>query len=143
MVKSMKPGSVIVDLAVETGGNCELSEPGKVVAKHGVKIIGHFNVPSRLAADSSRLYARNILNFLQLIIDKESGSLVIDTDDEIIAGTLVARDGQVVHPALKPAAPKPAEAGPEQGEPEQGEPEESEDEAAAEGVAEEGERHGE
>ena len=143
MVKSMKPGSVIVDLAVETGGNCELSVPGKVTATHGVKIVAHFNVPSRLAADTSQLYARNVLNFLQLMIDKESGSLVIDTDDEIIAGTLVARDGQVVHPALKPAEPEPAEPGPEQGEAEQGEAEDSEEEAVAEGTAEEGERHGE
>jgi NAD(P) transhydrogenase subunit alpha len=147
MVKSMKPGSVIVDLAVETGGNCELSEPGKVVTKHGVKIVGHFNVPSRLAADASQLYARNVLNFLQLLIDKESGSLVIDTDDEIIAGTLVARDGQVVHPALKPAEPEPAEpeptaAGPEQGEAEES-GEENDEETVAEGAAEEGERHGE
>jgi NAD(P) transhydrogenase subunit alpha len=147
MVKSMKPGSVIVDLAVETGGNCELSEPGKVVTKHGVKIVGHFNVPSRLAADASQLYARNVLNFLQLLIDKESGSLVIDTDDEIIAGTLVARDGQVVHPALKPAEPEPAEpeptaAGPEQGEAEES-GEENDEETVAEGAAEAGERHGE
>ncbi len=143
MVKSMKPGSVIVDLAVETGGNCELSVPGKVVAKHGVKIVGHFNVPSRLAADTSQLYARNVLNFLQLMVDKESGSLVIDTDDEIIAGTLVARDGQVVHPALKPAEPEPAEPEPAEPEPKRGEAEESEEEAVAESAAEEGERHGE
>ena len=106
MVKSMKPGSVIVDLAVETGGNCELTQAGKVVAKGGVKIVGHLNVASRLAADTSQLYARNVLNFLELLIDKETKELVIDMDDEIIAGTLVTRDGAVVHPALAPAEPK-------------------------------------
>ncbi len=105
MVKSMKPGSVIVDLAVETGGNCELTQAGKVVAKHGVTIVGHYNVPSRLAADTSLLYARNVLNFLALLIDKETKALVIDLDDEIIKGTLVTRDGAVVHPALAPAKP--------------------------------------
>jgi proton-translocating NAD(P)+ transhydrogenase subunit alpha len=108
MVKSMKPGSVIVDLAVETGGNCELSQAGKVVTKHGVKIVGHYNVPSRLAADTSQLYARNVLNFLALLIDKETKALAIDLDDEIIKGTLVTRDGAVVHAALAPAASQPA-----------------------------------
>ncbi len=100
MVKSMKPGSVIVDLAVETGGNCALSEPGKVVAKHGVKILGHLNVPGRLAVDASQLYARNLFNFLQLIIDQESHELAIDWEDEIIKGTCVTREGKIVHPAL-------------------------------------------
>ncbi len=104
MVKSMKPGSVIVDLAVETGGNCALSEPGKVVAKHGVKIVGHLNVPSRLAVDASQLYARNLFNFLQLIIDQESHELAIDWEDEIIKGTCVTRDGKIVHPALSGAS---------------------------------------
>lgn len=108
MVKSMKPGSVIVDLAAETGGNCELTQAGKVVTKHGVKIVGHYNVPSRLAADTSQLYARNVLNFLALLIDKETKALVIDLDDEIIKGTLVTRDGAVVHAALAPAASQPA-----------------------------------
>ncbi len=106
MVKSMKPGSVIVDLAIETGGNCELTQAGKVVTKHGVKIVGHHNVPSRLAADTSQLYARNVLNFLALLIDKETKELAIDLDDEIITGTLVTRDGAVVHPALALAKPK-------------------------------------
>lgn len=100
MVKSMKPGSVIVDLAVEQGGNCALSQPGKVITKHGVKILGHLNVPSRLAADASALYARNLFNFLQLMIDKESKSLKIDWEDEIIKSTCVTRDGKVTHPAL-------------------------------------------
>ena len=112
MVKSMKPGSVIVDLAVETGGNCELTQPGKIATKSGVKIVGHYNVPSRLAADTSQLFARNVLNFLELLIDKESKELTIDLDDEIVAGTLVTRDGQVVHPALAPAEPPPPEPAP-------------------------------
>jgi len=100
MVKSMKPGSVIVDLAVEAGGNCALSQPGKVVVKHGVHIVGHLNVPGRLATDASALYARNLFNLLQLIIDSDSKALNIDWDDEIIKGICVTRDGAVVHPAL-------------------------------------------
>lgn len=100
MVKTMKPGSVIVDLAVEQGGNCPLAEPGKVVAKHGVKIVGHLNLPSRLAADASSLYARNLLAFVTLMIDKETKGLKIDWEDEIIKGTGLTRDGKVVHPAL-------------------------------------------
>jgi NAD(P) transhydrogenase subunit alpha len=100
MVKSMKPGSVIVDLAVEQGGNCALSEPGKVVDKHGVRIVGHLNVPSRLAIDASTLYARNLLAFLTPLIDKEAGVLKIDWEDEIVKGTALTRDGKVVHPAF-------------------------------------------
>ena len=100
MVKSMKPGSVIVDLAVEAGGNCELSRPGKVVTKHGVRIVGHLNVPGRLARDASALYARNIFNLVQLIIDQETKDLKIDWDDEIIQGICLTRGGAVVHPAL-------------------------------------------
>jgi len=100
MVRSMKPGSVIVDLAVEQGGNCPLSEAGKVVVKHGVKLVGHLNVPSRTAVDSSALYARNLLQFVTLLIDKESKSIKVNWDDEIIKGTALTRDGQVVHPSL-------------------------------------------
>ncbi len=100
MVASMKPGSVIVDLAVEQGGNCPLSEPGKVVVKHGVKLVGHLNMPSRIAVDASALYARNLLSFLTPLIDKESKALKINWDDEIIKGTALTRDGQVVHPAF-------------------------------------------
>ena len=113
MVKTMKPGAVIVDLAVETGGNCELSQPGKVVTKHGVRIVGHINVPGRLAEDASALYARNVLNLLQLVIDKETKALKIDWDDEIIKGLCVTRDGAIVHPALqdKPAPAAKAAAG--------------------------------
>ena len=100
MVKSMRPGSVINDLAVEAGGNCALSEPGQVVVRHGVTIIGHSNVPSRVAEDASLLYARNLLNFLTPLIDGESGALNIDWDDEIIRGAGLTRDGAVVHPQL-------------------------------------------
>ncbi len=110
MVKSMKTGSVIVDLAVETGGNCELTEAGKVVVKHGVKIVGHLNVPGRLAADASMLYANNLFNFVSLLYDKESKELAIDWEDEIVQGTLVTRDGAVVHPDLKPSGVAPAPA---------------------------------
>ncbi len=98
MVKSMKPGSVIVDLAVEQGGNCPLSELGQVVVKHGVKLLGHANVPSRLAADTSALYARNLLNFVTLLIDKTTGELKIDWEDEIVKGVALTRDGQIIHP---------------------------------------------
>jgi len=100
MVRSMKPGSVIVDLAVEQGGNCALSEPGHVVVKHGVKIVGHLNTPSRTAVDSSALYARNLVNFLTPLVDKETKALKIDWEDEIVKGTALTRDGKIVHPAL-------------------------------------------
>ena len=96
MVKSMKPGSVIVDMAVEQGGNCPLSELDRVVTKHGVKLIGLANLPSFVAADSSALYARNVLNFLALLVDPKSGELKIDRDDEIIKGALIATGGEVV-----------------------------------------------
>jgi len=99
MVKSMKPGSVIVDLAVEMGGNCELSEPGKVVEAHGVKIVGHRNVPSRLAADASALYARNLVHFITPMV--KEGALAFDFEDEIIRESLVTKDGAVVNERLK------------------------------------------
>jgi NAD(P) transhydrogenase subunit alpha len=102
MVKTMKPGSVIIDLAVEAGGNCPLSELGKVVVKHGVKLVGHANVPSRIAVDASALYAKNLLNFLGLIVDKKENRLKVDTGDEIIKGTLLTQDGRIVHPAFAP-----------------------------------------
>jgi NAD(P) transhydrogenase subunit alpha len=101
VVKGMKPGSVIVDLAVEAGGNCELSVLDEVVTKHGVKIVGHGNVPSRLAEDASALYARNLLNFITLLVNSETKSLAIDWDDEIVKGTLVSRDGKLVNPLLE------------------------------------------
>lgn len=100
MVKTMKPGSVIVDLAVEAGGNCPLSEAGKVVTKHGVILVGHGNWPSRVAATSSALFARNLYNFVELLIDKESGKLNAKVDDAVVKGTMAAIDGKLVHPAL-------------------------------------------
>lgn len=95
MVKTMKPGSVIVDLAVEQGGNCPLSEPGKVVVKHGVTIIGHLDVASRIADDASLLYAKNLLNFVTPMVDKESKSLKINEEDEIIAASMITKDGKI------------------------------------------------
>ncbi|MDX9859533.1 MAG: Re/Si-specific NAD(P)(+) transhydrogenase subunit alpha [Rhodospirillales bacterium] len=100
MVKTMLPGSVIIDLAVEAGGNCPLSQPGKVVVKHGVKIVGHTNVPGRLATDASTLFAKNILNFITPHIKKETQAIEFDWDDETVKGTLVTRDGKVVNPLL-------------------------------------------
>ncbi len=102
MVQSMKPGSVIVDLAVEQGGNCPIAELGQVVVKHGVKIVGHANVPSRIAVDTTSLYAKNLLNFIQLLIDKETKALKINWEDEIVQGVALTRDGQVIHPNFKP-----------------------------------------
>lgn len=110
MVKDMKPGSVIVDLASETGGNCELTQHGKNVVKHGVKILAYPNVPSRLAQDASALYAKNLLNLLTALIDTEAGALKLDFEDEIVRGTVVAHEGKVVHPALGGKAPEPAPA---------------------------------
>src|SRR5216684_2103497 len=100
MVKTMKPGSVIVDMAVEQGGNCPLSEYGKIVEKYGVKIIGPANLPGELATDSSALFARNLLNFITPMVDKETKTLKIDIGDEVVKGTLVTQNGQIVHPAL-------------------------------------------
>jgi len=103
MVAVMRPGSVIVDLAVEQGGNVEGSELGKTVSSaNGVRIVGHANVPSRIAVDASQLYAKNLLAFLALLIDKDK-ALKIDTADEIVKATLLTRDGKVVHPQLAPA----------------------------------------
>lgn len=94
-VRAMKPGSVIVDMAVEAGGNCPLSELDKTVVKHGVHLIGIANIPGLVAADSSTLYARNLMNFLNLMLDPGSGELKIDRGDEIIAGTLVCMNGEI------------------------------------------------
>ncbi len=94
MVRSMRPGSVIVDLAVERGGNCELSRPGEtVISENGVKIIGNLNVAGRVAATASFLYAKNLVAFLQPLIDPASHELAINWDDEIIKATLLTRDG--------------------------------------------------
>jgi NAD(P) transhydrogenase subunit alpha len=100
MVKTMKPGAVIVDLAVEAGGNCPLSKPDEIVEVNGVKIVGFTNLPSRIPEDASALYARNLLAFVTPLIDKTTKALKIDTADEIVAGSLVVHDGQIVHPAL-------------------------------------------
>jgi len=94
-VKGMKPGSVIVDMAVEAGGNCPLSELDKTVVKHGVHLVGIANIPGLVAADSSTLYSRNLLNFFSLIVDEE-GKLNLNREDEIIAGTMVCTDGSVI-----------------------------------------------
>ncbi len=98
MAESMKAGSVIIDLAVESGGNCELSKPGEVIVHKGVTIVGHRNVPSRLATDASALYARNLLNLIGLMIDKESKVLAVNWDDEIIKGIALTKDGAIIHP---------------------------------------------
>ena len=105
MVQSMRPGSVIVDLAVERGGNCELSQAGKVhVTDNGVKIIGYLNLPGRLAASASSLYARNLLAFVETMIDKETKQLNIKWDDELVQATLLTREGAIVHQSLLPKA---------------------------------------
>ena len=111
MVATMKPGAVIVDLAVEAGGNCPLSKLDQVVkTKYGVTIIGHGNVAGRLAEDASALFAKNLLNFITPLVDPETKTLAIDWEDEIVKGTLVTRDGKVVHPMLikKKPGKKPA-----------------------------------
>jgi NAD(P) transhydrogenase subunit alpha len=102
-VEKMKPGSVIVDLAGEAGGNCELSEPGETVIKHGVKITAPLNVPSTMAEHASQLYAKNIESLLELMISDE-GALKLDFDDEIIAGACITRGGDIVHEGAKAAA---------------------------------------
>jgi H+-translocating NAD(P) transhydrogenase subunit alpha len=106
MVASMRPGSVIVDLAVERGGNVEGAKAGDVVEIGGVKIVGHLNVPGRLAASASALYAKNLLTFLETLIDKKTKELAVNWDDEIVKGTVLTRGGAVVHPqfASKSAA---------------------------------------
>jgi NAD(P) transhydrogenase subunit alpha len=101
MVQTMKPGSVIVDLAAEQGGNCPLTKPNEVVEVHGVTLMGYTNLPGRLAVDSSSLYARNLFNFVSLIVDKKTGALALNWDDEIVKGAGLTRDGQIVHPSLK------------------------------------------
>lgn len=100
MIKTMKPGAVLVDLAVESGGNVEGSEVAKTVEVDGVKIVGHANMPSRLAPATSSLYARNLFNFLDLLVDKDDKKLVIDEEDDLIKGAMITKDGEVVHPNL-------------------------------------------
>jgi NAD(P) transhydrogenase subunit alpha len=103
MVASMKPGSVLIDLAVERGGNVEGAKPGEiVVTEKGVKIVGHLNVPGRLAATASSLYARNLYAFVETLIDKEAKTLAVKWDDELVKATNLTRDGQVSHPSFQP-----------------------------------------
>jgi NAD(P) transhydrogenase subunit alpha len=104
MVEAMKPGSVVVDLAVERGGNCELSVPGEVVEHNGVKIVGHLNVPGRLPATASSLYARNLYAFVETLVDKSAQALAVKWDDELVQATCLTRDGRIIHPAFQPAA---------------------------------------
>ncbi|NWG70201.1 MAG: Re/Si-specific NAD(P)(+) transhydrogenase subunit alpha [Parvularculaceae bacterium] len=108
MVRSMKPGSIIVDLAVEQGGNVALSQAGEAVDAGGVVILGFVNVPGRLAADASNLYARNVLNFVSAFWNKDQRALAIDWNDDIIKGVGLTRDGRIVHPGFggAPAAPE-------------------------------------
>jgi H+-translocating NAD(P) transhydrogenase subunit alpha len=101
-VEGMKPGSVIVDLAGESGGNCELTEPGKTVVRHDVKITSPLNLPASMAEHSSQLFARNVLALLDLLVG-EDGALHLDFDDEIVSGACVVREGEIVNPAAKAA----------------------------------------
>ncbi len=100
MVKTMRPGSVIVDLAAEQGGNCPLTQAGRVTEAHGVTLMGYTNLPGRLAVDASNLYSRNLFNFISLFVDKKTGTARINWDDEIIKGANLTRDGAVTHPSL-------------------------------------------
>ena len=102
MVKSMKAGSVIVDLAVERGGNVEGAKAGEVAEVDGVKIVGHTNVAGRLPASASSMYAKNLYNFLEILIDKKTKALAVNWDDEIVKATALTRDGAVVHPNFQP-----------------------------------------
>ncbi len=102
MVDSMRPGSVVVDLAVERGGNVEGARAGEVVQAGPAKIVGYLNVPGRLAASASALYAKNLLNFLETMIDKKEKKLAVNWNDELIKATMLTRDGAVVHPNFRP-----------------------------------------
>jgi len=102
-VRGMKPGSVVIDLAGEAGGNCELTEPGETIVRHDVKISAPLNVPSTMPEHASQLYARNIQSLLELLVNEE-GALELDFDDEIVAGACVTRDGEIVHEGARKAA---------------------------------------
>jgi H+-translocating NAD(P) transhydrogenase subunit alpha len=104
MVESMRLGSVIVDLAAERGGNCELTEADKVVDHAGVKVVGYANWPGRIAPSASALYARNLYAFLETLIDKKAGTLAINWDDELVKATCLCRDGALIHPLFAPKA---------------------------------------
>src|SRR5438067_1096653 len=102
MVRSMKPGSVLVDLAVERGGNVEGASPGEVADVGGIKIVGFTNVAGRVAASASSLYARNLFSFIETLIDKTTKSLAVKWDDELVKSTALTRDGAVIHPNFQP-----------------------------------------
>jgi NAD(P) transhydrogenase subunit alpha len=112
MVEIMRDGSVIVDMAAEQGGNCELTEPGEIVTRHGVKIIGYSDLPSRLSAQSSQLYGTNLRHLLTELTPEKNGVLNVNMDDEVIRGTTVIKDGEITWPppapTLSAAPPKPA-----------------------------------
>ena len=114
MVESMKPGSVIVDLAAEQGGNCTLTEPDQVIVKHGVTLIGYTDLPSRLAAQSSQLYATNLRHLLTDMCPEKNGELVVDFEDEVVRGATVVKDGEITWP---PPAPKLSAAAPPEAKP--------------------------
>lgn len=103
MVKSMKPGSVIVDLAAAAGGNCKLTKRDDVITVHGVTLIGHTNLPSRAASDATPLFARNLYNFISTLMVNKEKQFAVNWDDELIKGTLIAKDGELVHPMVKGA----------------------------------------
>jgi len=104
MVKSMKPGSVLIDLAVERGGNVEGAKPGEVVDIDGIKIVGYTNVAGRVAQSASSLYARNLFNFIETMVDKPNKALAVNWDDELVKATALTRDGAVIHPNFQPKA---------------------------------------
>lgn len=106
MVTGMRPGSVIVDVAAEQGGNCEITQPGETVVRGGVTVLGPVNMASSVPTHASQMHARNTANFLALVV--KDGKLTVDMSDEIVAGTLVARDGEVVHPRLREALGLPS-----------------------------------
>jgi len=101
MLSAMKPGSIVVDLAASSGGNCEVSKNGETVDVGGVNVIGASDLPSAVAQDASNLYGRNVLNFLSPLMDADTKTFKIDWEDEIVAGALLTRDGAIVHPSLK------------------------------------------
>lgn len=107
MVESMTPGSIIVDLAAERGGNVELTQPDKVITHNGVIIIGYTNLAGRIPTTASQLYARNLLSFLDTLIDKKEKVLAVNWDDELVRATVLTRDGAIVHPNFIAAAPAP------------------------------------
>jgi NAD(P) transhydrogenase subunit alpha len=100
MIESMRPGSIIVDLAVERGGNAELARPGEVVEHKGVRIMGRLNLPGAVPVNASSLYARNLLAFVESLLDKKTGALAVNWDDELVKGTLIARDGAIVNASI-------------------------------------------